>query len=323
MVPQQKIATVFGGTGFIGRYVVRELARAGYTIKIATRIPERAYFLKTAGTVGQVVPVLCDYRDVSSIASVVRGSDVVVNCIGILFEKRRGDFQRIHTGFPGMIAQACAAGGVDRLVHLSSLGADTGRSKYARSKLAGEAALHKAFPSAIILRPSVVFGPEDEFFNMFAGLARFLPVLPLIGGGRTKFQPVYAGDVAMAVMGALSLPGIGDQAPLGRIYELGGPEILTLRDVYQRLFLWTGRSRPLVTLPFMLARVQAFFLAQIPPRPILTPDQVTSLQTDTIVQPGMAGLDDLGVRPTGMELIVPAYLERFRAGGRFSACKQA
>lgn len=318
MVPQQKIATVFGGTGFIGRYVVRELARAGYTIKIATRIPERAYFLKTAGVVGQIVPVVCNYRDPVSIATVIRGSDLVVNCIGILFEKRRGDFQRIHTGLPGMIAQACTACGVDRLVHLSALGADIGRSKYARSKLAGEVALHNAFPQAVILRPSVVFGPEDEFFNMFAGLARVLPVLPLIGGGKTKFQPVYVGDVAAAVMGALSLPRIGDQTPLGRVYELGGPEVLTLRDVYQRLFAWTGRSRPLLVLPFALARAQAFFLALIPPRPILTPDQVTSLQTDTIVQPGMAGLDDLGVRPTGMELIVPQYLERFRAGGRFS-----
>lgn len=317
-----KIATVFGGTGFVGRYVVRALARAGYTVKVAGRVPERAFFLRPCGTVGQVVPVHCDYRDPVHIAAALRGSDVVVNCIGILYERKRGDFKRIHTGLPGMIAQACAAAGVGRFVHISALGVEESRSRYAATKLAGEQAVMQAFPAATILRPSVIFGPEDGFFNLFAGLMRFSPVLPLIGGGRTLFQPVYVGDVAAGVLAAATLPLIGEHNPQGRIFELAGPESLSFRDIYTRLFRWTGHRRMLVSVPFRLMKVQAFFLQFIPPRPLLTPDQVISLQTDNVANSAMPGLEDLDVRPTAMELIVPAYLERFRDGGRFSATKQ-
>lgn len=323
MATNTKIVTIFGGTGFIGRYIVRELAKLGYIVKVASRVPERAYFLRTAGTVGQIVPMACNYKDPASIDAAIRGSQMVINCIGILYERRRGDFRRVHVDAADAIAKASARSGVLRLVHISALGIASSKSRYAKSKYEGELAVLKAFPNATILRPSVVFGPEDEFFNMFAGLARVLPALPLIGGGKTKFQPVYAGDVAAAVAAAVTLPVVEEQNPQGRIYELGGPEIVTLKDIYKRLMEWTGRSRMMVTLPFGVARVQAQCLRWVPPKPILTPDQVISLQTDSIVSPGAATLEDLGVRATGMGLIVPVYLERFRPGGRFAERKSA
>lgn len=318
-----KTATIFGGTGFVGRYIVRDLARAGYIVKIASRIPESAYFLRPYGTVGQVVPVYCDYKDAASIEQAVRGSDVVINCVGQLYERRRGDFQRAHVDTPKAIATACAENNVARLVHLSALGADRSQSRYAKSKLAGERAVQEAYPNATILRPSVIFGPEDRFFNLFAGLARFMPVLPLIGGGKTKLQPVYVGDVADAVMKSLLLPVVGLENPQGGIYELGGPETVTFKEIYQRIFTWTGHSRFMVSLPFCAAKLQAAFLQFVPPKPILTPDQVTLLKTDNVVSSDALGFAALGLTPTGMALIVPPYLERFRTGGRFSDTKIA
>jgi NADH dehydrogenase len=322
-VTAPRIASVFGGTGFIGRYVVRELARAGYLVKVASRVPERAFFLKPAGTVGQIVPVACNYRDTVSIASVIRGSDLVINCVGILYEKKRGDFQRVHAGLPGMIAQACASTGVSRFVHLSALGVDRSASRYAKSKLEGERAVLSAFAAATILRPSVVFGPEDHFFNMFAGMARVLPALPLIGGGKTQFQPVYVGDVAAAVLAAAHQTGAAGSGSQGRVFELGGPAVMTFRQIYEMVFRYTGRRRMMVPLPFPVAMIDAAFLQYVPPRPVLTPDQVVSLKTDNVVTAGMPCLEDLGIRPTGVEQIVPAYLERFRSGGRFSDTKEA
>lgn len=319
----EKIATIFGGTGFIGRYAVRALARAGYRIKVVGRVPERAFFLKPYGDVGQIVPMACEYRDVAGLAAIVRGSDVVINCVGILVEKKRGDFQRIHAGVPAMIAQACAAAGVPRLVHISALGIDRSAARYARSKMAGEDAVMKAFPRATILRPGVVFGPEDNFFNMFASLAQFLPALPLIGGGRTRFQPVYVGDVAAAILAAATQPDIAGNPVQGRIFALGGPRVMTMREIYEFIFAHTGCRRLMFPLPFALARLDAFFIQMIPPRPLLTPDQVTLLKTDTVVPDGMPGLEELDVAPTAMERIVPDYLERFRAGGRFSDRKMA
>ncbi len=318
-----KTATIFGGTGFVGRYIVRELARAGYIVKIATRIPERAYFLRPYGAVGQVVPMHCNYKDQASIDNAVRGSDVVINCVGVLYERRRGDFQRIHTDHARTIAESCARFGVARLVHISALAVDRAQSRYAKTKLAGEQAVLAAFPNATILRPSVIFGQDDQFFNMFAGLAKFLPVLPLIGGGKTKFQPVYVGDVAQAVLAALTMPARGLDNPQGGIYELGGPETVTFKDIYQRIFDWTGKRRLLIGLPFCVAKIQAAFLQFVPPKPLLTPDQVTALKTDNIVGVDALGLSALGVTPTGMALIVPPYLERFRTGGRFSDTKTA
>lgn len=319
---QQEIATVFGGTGFIGRQIVRELAKAGYVVKVATRVPEGAYFLKPYGHVGQIVPFSCDYDEPASIAAAVDQAGIVVNCIGILYEKKRGAFEKAHVRIPEEIARACKKSKVRRFVHISALGADKGTSKYARTKLAGEKAVKKAFKDVTILRPSVVFGPEDSFFNMFAEMSRYMPVLPLIGGGKTKFQPVYVGDVADAMMAAATLPVAGEQNPCGRTYELGGPEIVTFAEIYERLFSYTGRRRCLVSLPFGLAKVQAGFMNLLP-HPPLTPDQVESLKTDNIVSPGAAGLDALGITPTSMEMILPDYLECYRSGGRLADKKRA
>lgn len=322
MARSDKVATVFGGTGFLGRQVVRELAKRGITVKVATRVPECAYFLRPCGTVGQIVPLACDYKDENSIIAAVAGSDYVVNCIGILFEKRKGQFCKVHTELAGKIADACARADVKRFVHISALGCDKGTSNYAKTKLAGEAEVRKNFPKATILRPSVLFGEDDNFFNMFARLAQVFPALPLIGGGKTKFQPVFAGDVADAVMAALEIPAALPNNPQGKIYELGGPEIVTFRQIYEILFDQIGKKRALIPLPWWLAKIDAFFLSFLP-RPPLTPDQVESLRTDNIVTPGTMGLSDLGVRATAMELVLPHYLGRFRNGRRYNQPRKA
>lgn len=310
---KNKKVTIFGGTGFVGRQIIRELAAAGANIRVATRRPEKAYFLRPCGVVGQIVPVAISPNDPKSLRAVIDGSDYVVNCIGILSRKRRGDFQRLHTDLPGEIAKACADLGVDRLVHISALGVDKGRSRYAKTKLAGETAIHDAFPKATILRPSVIFGPQDNFFNMFAGMAGVMPALPLIGGGKTKFQPVYVGDVADCVLRALTLSPANGK-PEGKIYDLGGPEILSFKEIYKRMFDITGRKVALLPVPWLIARVQSMFLSLLP-NPPLTPDQVTSLKTDSIIGNGTNVMEDLGITPTGMDLILPTYLNRYRAGG--------
>lgn len=317
-----KIATVFGGTGFIGRQVVRELAKLGYTIKVATRVPERAYELRVCGAVGQVVPFAVNYKDPASVANAVNGASVVVNCIGVLHERRRGDFRRAHVTIPQAIAQACAAAGVQRFVHVSALSCERGTSRYARTKNEGEQAVMAAFPAATILRPSVVFGPEDDFFNMFAELARYLPVMPLIGGGKTMFQPVYVGDVADAVVAAATRPALGAFDPRGRTYELGGPEVVDFRGVYEKIFTQTRRRRGLMQMPWGLAKIQAGFMSLLP-SPLLTPDQVESLKTDSVVNAGALTLADLGIAPTGMNLILPGYLTHYAPGGRFGDKKRA
>ena len=322
MYSKNKVVTVFGGTGFVGSQIVRELASKGWTIKVATRIPERAYFLRPCGVVGQVVPFACNYSDEKSIAEAIKGSDFVINCIGILFETRRAKFSHVHESVPKMIAKACKKADVSRFVQISTLGCNKGTSKYAKTKLDGEKALRKAFPKATIIRPSIIFGPDDEFFNMFAELARYTPILPLIGGGNTKFQPVYVGDVADAVMACLCLPDIDDKSPLGKTYELGGPEVVSFAEVYQRIFSHTGRKRFLVSLPFGIAKIQAFFLSMLP-KPLLTCDQVESLKTDNVVSKNALTLEDLNIRPTGMALILPSYLGQYRPGGRFSDKKRA
>lgn len=312
-----KMACVFGGTGFIGRQIVRALARAGYTVKVATRFPEKAFFLKTAGNVGQVVPVACKAGDEAAIRAAVRGCDVVVNCVGILYQRGKSTFTRIHTELPRSIAKACAAEKVGRFVHISALGCEESESKYGKSKLNGELAVHENFPKATILRPSVVFGPEDEFFNMFARLSTVLPVLPLVGGGHTKFQPVYVGDIADAVMKAIATSGSE-----GDVYELGGPEILSFRQIYQRLFAQTGRKCALVSLPWGIAKIQGCLMGVLP-KPPLTADQVESLKTDNVVAANAKTLADLGVTATGLDIVLPTYLARFRPGGRFGDKKRA
>ncbi len=316
------VVTVFGGTGFIGRHAVRELAKRGAIIKVATRVPERAYFLRPCGTVGQIVPVACNYGDPASIRAAVRGSDFVVNTIGILYEKKRGAFERAHTEIPRAIAEACRAEDVQRFVHISAMGCEAAASRYAKTKRAGERKVLETFPGGTILRPSVVFGPGDSFFSMFAELSRYTPVLPLIGGGRTKFQPVFVGDVADAVMAALTLPSLSVNDPRGRIYELAGPETMSFREIYERLFRATGRRRCLVSLPWGVARVQAAFMSLMP-RPLLTPDQVQSLKSDNVMSDGALTLENLGIVPTALDMILPEYLECYRPGGRHGDKKAA
>lgn len=319
---QGKTATVFGGTGFVGRYVVARLARAGSIVRIITRHPSSAYFLRTNGVVGQIVPIQSNYASYEEVERDVAGSDVVVNCLGILAQNRRCSFDHLHREVPQWIAQACTKYNVKRLVHISALGAGQAQSKYATSKQAGEQAVLAAYPTASILRPSVIFGPEDKFFNRFAALAQFAPALPLIGGGETKFQPVYVGDVASAVMATLTRPDTGGLSPFGATYELGGPEILTFRELYERMFEQTGRKRMMVSLPWAIARVQAAFMSVLPVPP-LTNDQITSLQTDSVVSSGARLLHDLNITPTALETILPTYLDRFRPGGRFAEKKRA
>jgi len=302
-----KTATVFGATGFVGRQVVRELAARGVVVKAVTRVPERAYFLKPFGAVGQIVPLTCDFSDMKSIAGVIEGSDYVVNCIGILFEKRKGDFEKIHSNLPAMIATACRKKNVRRFVHISALGVERGKSRYAYTKLAGEKAARQNYPNVTILRPSVIFGEDDEFFNMFARMAQVLPFLPLIGGGHTRFQPVFVGDVADGVMAALEKPCVGAGNPQGRIYELGGPEVVDFRQIYEILFHYTGRRRALIALPWRLAMVQAWFMEFLP-KPPLTRDQVISLKSDNIVADKALSLKDLGISARAMDSILPEYL---------------
>ena len=312
MAQNNKIATVFGGTGFLGTQIVRELAALGYVVKVATRIPERAYFLKPCGNVGQIVPFACQYSDTKSVRKAVKNAEIVVNCNGILYEKGKSSkFKRVHVDIPAMIAKACADEKVSRFVHISALSCDKGTSKYAKSKLEGEKAVHSNFPSATILRPSVVFGADDNFFNMFAELSRYMPFLPLIGGGKTKFQPVYVGDVADAVIKVATDGGTMYQR---KVYQLGGPDIVDFKEVYELIFKYTGRRRKLVNLPFCVAKAEATFLGLLP-KPLLTRDQVESLKTDNIVEDGALGFNSLGMVPTDMDAILPFYLEHYRAGG--------
>ncbi len=313
---KDKTAIVFGGTGFIGRQVVRELARLNYRVKVASRVPERAYFLRPCGVVGQIVPVQCNASDYESVASVIRGCDLVVNCIGVLFEKQKGDFKRAHVDIPGNISKACAALNAGRFVHISALGIDICESHYAQTKREGEKAIQENFQLATILRPSVVFGPEDKFFNMFAELARYLPAFPLIGGGKTRFQPVFVGDVADAVIAGLTLPDKVGKSPRGKTYELGGPEVIDFKGIYKKLFHYTCRKRLLVPVPWGIAKIQGAVLGVLP-EPLLTVDQVRSLKHDVVVSSEALTFDDLGITAKDMDTVLPTYLERYCPGGHF------
>jgi len=316
MTHKNKIATVFGGTGFIGKQIVRELASRDITVKVATRHPESAYFLRPCGVVGQIVPFGCDYSDPKSIESAVDGADYVINCIGILFEKRKNSFEKVHADLPEAIAKACKKKKIDNFVHVSALGADSASSKYAKSKLAGEKAVLKHVKTATILRPSVVFGSDDNFFNMFAELSRYLPVLPLIGGGKTKFQPVFVGDVADAAMVAIDSPKKTPGKIQGQIFELGGPDVVDFKEIYKIIMEHTGRKRCLVPLPWSIAKIEAFFMEFLP-KPLLTRDQIESLKTDNVVADDANTFADLGISPQSLHQIVPTYLAHFRAGGIF------
>ncbi len=307
------LITVFGGSGFLGRYVVSRLAKQGWTIRVAVRRPSAAMFLKPLGDVGQITPIRAPIQDPMAIREAVQGARAAVNLVGILYEKGERSFAAVHARGAHSIASAAAEAGVERLLHVSAIGAELhAEAEYARSKGAGEAAVKTAFPTATILRPSVVFGPEDDFFNRFAVMARLSPALPLIGGGHTKFQPVYVGDVAQAVAKCLV-----NSATAGKTYELGGPRVYSFKDLMELLLAEIGRKRLLVPLPFALAELQAAALELLPVPP-LTRDQVKLLRRENVVSPGALTLSDLGIAPTAAESILPMYLDRYRKGGRFN-----
>jgi NADH dehydrogenase len=314
-IPTETLVTVFGGSGFLGRHVVRALAREGYRIRNAVRRPDLGFHLQPLGRVGQIHSVQANLRYPASVEAAVHDADVVINLTGILFERGKQRFEAVHAQGAANVASAAAA--VDaRVVHVSALGADADAGAlYARTKAAGEAAVLSAAPEAVIFRPSILFGPEDDFFNRFAAMARISPMLPLVGGGETKFQPVFVGDVAQAILKA-----VGGRAKGGTIYELGGPEVKTFRALMEYVLAVTERRRLLVPLPFALAKLQAFFL-QFMPTPLLTPDQVELLRRDNVVSEAAVAqgrtLAGLGIEPAALEAIVPSYLWRFRKTGQF------
>ena len=309
---------VLGGSGFIGRYVVKRLAARGDVIAVGCRNAEEAKFLKPMGAVGQIVPLNVAIADERLLAAFLAGNQTLVNCVGILQERRPQTFELVHHTGPARLARLAREAGVTRLVHLSAIGADSrSPSAYARTKAAGEQAVRDAFPTATILRPSVVFGPEDQFFNRFAGMAMVSPVLPLIGGGETRFQPVYVGDVADAVVRCLE-----DPTTAGRVYELGGPKVYTMRELFELLLDEIRRKRWLVDIPFGFAAAQARLMSVLP-NPPLTPDQVELLKRDNVVSSGAMTLASLGISSTPAEIIVPAYLDRFRRGGWYDRPSRA
>ncbi len=308
-----RIVTVFGGSGFIGRHFIKRLARTGAVIRVPVRRAEAAKFLKPMGDVGQITPLPVDVTDEAATAAAIAGADAVVNLVGITAEGGRFRFDAVHVEAAQRIARLAAAAGVRRLVHMSGIGVDPqSPSRYVRSKAAGEAAVRTALPAATVLRPSIVFGPEDGFFNRLAAMARIAPVMPVFDGGRARLQPVFVGDVADALMAVLERPDSG-----GRVFELGGPRIYTMRALVELTLRETGRHRPLVFVPTALAALAAG-LAERLPAPPLTRDQLYLLTHDNVVPAGAATLDDLGVLPTAVESIVPTYLDRFRKGGRFA-----
>jgi uncharacterized protein YbjT (DUF2867 family) len=310
------LITVYGGSGFVGRHVVRALAKRDYRIRVAVRRPELANFLQPLGRVGQIHAVQANLRHAPSVEAAARDAQVLINLVGILGEGGRQGFDAVHTYGAEQVALAASAHGAG-LVHVSAIGADENSpSAYARSKAAAERLVTAALPQAVIMRPSIIFGPEDDFFNRFAALARFSPALPLIGGGLTRFQPVFAGDVALAVADAAD-----GKLAAGTIYELGGPEVRTFKQLMQYVLATIERKRLLVHVPFFAAKIKASFLQFMPPPLTLTPDQVELLRVDNIVSEAAKAqgrtLSGIGIEPESIESIVSSYLWRFRKAGQF------
>jgi uncharacterized protein YbjT (DUF2867 family) len=327
--------TVFGGSGFLGRHIVRRLAADGWVVRVAVRDPEQALSLKPMGRVAQIVPFAADVTDMASVRAAVTGTDALINLVGILYESGGATFQRIHVDGARNVAEAAAEAGVRAMVQVSALGARAdARAAYARTKAEGEQAVRAAFPAAAILRPSVVFGPGDGFLTRFAAMARYLPVLPVVGarlrphirktpGGESRFtlfgtdgpsfQPVFVGDVAEAAVAALTR-----KQAHGRTYELGGPAVYTFRQIMETVLRVTRRKRLLMPLPYELAAFNAFFLERLP-KPMLTRDQVELLKTDNVVAADALTLDALGISPQALEAIAPQYLGRFRTWSQNSA----
>lgn len=319
-----KLVTIFGGSGFVGRYIARRLAKEGWRVRVAVRRPNEALFVRPYGVPGQVEPVACNIRDDASVQAVLRGADAVVNCVGVLNSVGANTFDAVQAQGAGRVARIAASLGVQRLVHVSAIGADAqSDSDYARSKAEGEAAVLAAFPTAVILRPSIIFGTEDQFFNRFAAMTRMGPILPVVGGN-THFQPVYVDDVAKAAVKAVT----GEAAP--GIYELGGPEVDTFRGLMGRMLKVIQRRRAVVNMPFFVARimgfgfdmVQAITLGLIENK-MITRDQVKNLRRDNVVAPGARGFAELGITPTSMEAVLPEYLWRYRPSGQYAAIKDS
>ena len=317
------IVTIFGGSGFVGRYIAHRMARAGWRVRVAVRRPNEAMYVKPYGDVGQVEPMLCNVRDEASTRRAIEGADAVVNCVGILQETKFQSFEDVHVDAAGLIARLSAEAGVSKLVHISALGADArAESAYSETKAEGDALVLQAMPDAVILRPSVVFGTEDRFFNRMAEFSRLSPVLPLFGAD-TKFQPVYVNDIALAVEAAI----IGDVA--GGIYELGGPEVVSLHDLAKDAMKVAGRRRILLDVPFWFARMKAWGFEWIEKLTgglvpaMLTRDQLKMLEVDNIVNEGAAGFSELGIEPTAMESVLDSYLYHYRAYGQFSAITES
>ena len=319
-----KLVTIYGGSGFIGRYIARRMAKEGWRVRVAVRRPNEAIFVRPYGVVGQVEPVFCNIRDDASVRAVMQGADAVVNCVGVLNEVGKNGFDAVQAEGAGRIARIAAELGVGRLVQLSAIGADAdSASAYARSKAEGEAAVRRAFPEAVILRPSVVFGSEDQFFNRFAAMTRFGPLLPVVGA-ETKFQPVYVDDVAQAAVKAV----LGEAAP--GVYELGGPDVHSFRALMQKMLQVVQRRRLIVNIPFFVARIMggAFDLLQtvtlgLFTNGLITRDQVRNLAHDNVVSPQARGLADLGIAPTPIDAVLPEYLWRYRPSGQYAAIKDS
>ena len=327
---KDRLVTVFGGSGFVGRHVVRELANRGWRVRVACRRPDLAFFLQPLGRVGQVVAIQANVRDARSVAAAVQGADAVVNLVGVLAESGRQSFEAVHGFGAGLIGKAATEAGIRSVVHVSAIGADLESSAaYARTKARGEAAIREAAPDTIIFRPSIVFGPEDGFFNRFAAMARIMPVLPLVGAD-TKFQPVFVGDVATAIADAL-----GGKAKAGATYELGGPEVATFRELVAYVCDVTGRKRLLAPLPFGAGRAMALVteivsklsLGLFPAMLTTTRDQVEMLRTDNVVSEAAKAegrtLEGLGVETESFRAVAPTYLWRYRATGQYASRKLA
>ena len=327
---KDRLVTVFGGSGFVGRHVVRELANRGWRVRVACRRPDLAFFLQPLGRVGQVVAIQANVRDARSVAAAVQGADAVVNLVGVLAESGRQSFEAVHGFGAGLIGKAATEAGIRSVVHVSAIGADLESSAaYARTKARGEAAIREAAPDTIIFRPSIIFGPEDGFFNRFAAMARIMPVLPLVGAD-TKFQPVFVGDVATAIADAL-----GGKIKAGSTYELGGPEVATFKDLVAYVCEVAGRKRLLAPLPFGAGRAMALVteivsklsLGLFPAMLTTTRDQVEMLRTDNVVSEAAKAegrtLEGLGVETESFRAVAPTYLWRYRATGQYASRKLA
>jgi uncharacterized protein YbjT (DUF2867 family) len=319
-----KLVTIYGGSGFVGRYIARRMAKQGWRVRVAVRRPNEALFVKPYGAVGQVEPVLCNIRDDASVRAVMQGADAVVNCVGILNRSGKNTFDAVQAEGPGRIARIAAELGVRHLVQISAIGADANSSSvYARTKADGEAAVVAAYPAAVILRPSVIFGPEDGFFNRFAAMSRLGPILPLVGAN-TRFQPVYVDDIAAA-----AVLGVTGQATPG-IYELGGPEVATFRALMDKMLHVIQRRRLVLNVPFFVARIMGFSFDMLQAvtlglfnNGLITRDQVKNLAHDNVVAPGARGFAELGLTPATMDSVLPEYLWRYRPSGQYAAIKDS